>query len=272
MPLRSSPVQDGYQVRLLAVQFRQQHVPEQVVAAVPVSPPVQRHQQQVRPLQLRQGRHRTARAEHRIAQRAAQAPQHRGPGQERAVPAGDPRQELRLQVLAHQPVVAAERHRRIRKGPALLEVERRQVQPGRPPLGPPVQLRHLILTQAEIRIAQQPGRLLPGERQVTRPDLQDLALGAQPRDRQRRLGPAGQHHPGPARHMIGQHGQRGPALGVVQRVHVVQDQRHGRDHRRESRAAAAGRPSRAPSCREKQGHRIPARRPAPPHRAPSRHS
>ena len=47
-------------------------------------------------------------------------------------------------------------------------------------------------------------------------DLQKLALGAQPRDPQRRLGPPGEHQPRPGRHVIGQHRQRGPAFGVVQ--------------------------------------------------------
>jgi hypothetical protein len=36
-------------------------------------------------------------------------------------------------------------------------------------------------------------------------DLHDLAFGAQPRDPQRRLGPARQHQPRALRHVIGQH-------------------------------------------------------------------
>ena len=36
--------------------------------------------------------------------------------------------------------------------------------------------------------------------------------------------------------MVGQHRQRGPAFPIVQHVHIVQDQRHRRGHRRQRRA------------------------------------
>jgi hypothetical protein len=42
---------------------------------------------------------------------------------------------------------------------------------------------------------------------------------------QRRLGSPRQHQPRAARHMIGQHRHRRPALGVVRRVHIIEDQR-----------------------------------------------
>jgi hypothetical protein len=48
--------QDRDQLRLPAVQLSQQHVTEQLVVAVPLPVRVQRHQQQVRPRQTRQGR------------------------------------------------------------------------------------------------------------------------------------------------------------------------------------------------------------------------
>jgi len=82
---------------------------------------------------------------------------------------------------------------------------------------------------------QQRGCFLAGERQVTRADLGDPALGPQPGDPQRRLIPACQHQPGAVRDVIGQHRHRGPARPVVQQVHVVQDQRDRRGHRREGR-------------------------------------
>ena len=182
------------------------------MVAVPLPPPVQRHQQQVGPGQLRQGRGGPGQLEHRLAQRPGHPLQHRGPGQEHPLPAGDPGQELRLHVLAHQPVIAAEGDRRARQRAALPQVKSRQVQPGRPALGPPVQLRHLIRAQRHLGVAQQRRRLVQGQRQIPGADLQDPALGAQPRDPQRRLGPARQRQPRAGRHMIGQHRQRGPAL------------------------------------------------------------
>ena len=120
--------QDRDQLRLPAAQLGQQHVAEQLVVAVPLPVRVQRHQQQVRPRQIRQGRGGPGRVEHRLAQRPAHPLQHRGPGQEHPLPRGEPRQELRLEVLADQSVVAAERVRCACDRAALLKAERRQVQ------------------------------------------------------------------------------------------------------------------------------------------------
>ena len=99
-----------------------------------------------------------------------------------------------------------------------------------------MQLRQVILTQCDACVAQQRCRLVAGERQVARADLQNPAFGPQPRDPQRRLGPARQRQPRAVRHVIGQHRQRSPALPVVQHVHVIQDQHQRRRHRRERRA------------------------------------
>ena len=125
------------------------------MVAVPLPSPVQRHQQHVRPGQIRQDRSRPGHVEHRITQRPAHALQHRGPGQERPLPAGDPRQELRLHVLAHQPVVPAEGDRRARQRAALPQIQGRQVQPGRPSLGPLMQLGHLVLAERDASLTQQ---------------------------------------------------------------------------------------------------------------------
>ena len=55
-----------------------------------------------------QDRPRPGQVQHRLAQRPAHPVQHRGPGQEHPLLAGDPRQQFRLHVVAHKPVVAAE--------------------------------------------------------------------------------------------------------------------------------------------------------------------
>jgi hypothetical protein len=106
------------------------------MVAVPLAAPVQRHQQQVRPGQIRQRRGRAGLVQHRLAQRPAHLLQHRGPGQEHPVPLGDPLQELRLHVLANQPFRAAERDRRRPYRAAFPQIQRREVKPGRPPFGP----------------------------------------------------------------------------------------------------------------------------------------
>ena len=75
------------------------------------------------------------------------------------------------------------------------EAERRQVEPGRPSLGPAMQFRHVVIAERQASVAQQRCGLLAGQRQVGGADLKDPALSAQPRDPQRRRGPAGQHQP-----------------------------------------------------------------------------
>ena len=204
--------------------------------AVPLALRVQRHQQQVRPRQIRQGRGRPGLVEHRLAQRAAHPLQHRGPGQEHPLPRGEPRQELRLHVPADQLVLAGKGDHRVPDRTPFPQRQRRQVQPCWPSLGPPVQLSHVILAERDPRLAQQRRRLGKSQRQVAGADLHDPALGAQPRNRQRRRVPSGQHQLRAVRHMAGQHRHRGPAFGVVQHVHVVKDQRHRQGHRRQRRS------------------------------------
>jgi len=151
------------QATIQAFQFRHQHVTEQVVVAVPLSPPIQRHQEQVRPGQIGQRRASPFQVEYRLAQRSAHPLQHRGPGQERPLPLRDARQELLFHVLADQPVVPAERHRGPPDRASFPQVERRQVEPGRPALRPPVQFRHVGIADRDTRVAQQRCRLFPGQ-------------------------------------------------------------------------------------------------------------
>ena len=73
------------------------------------------------------------------------------------------------------------------------QAQRGKIQPGRPPLGPLLQLRQVIIIERDARVARQQRRLIAGERQVTGADLQDPALGAQPRDAKRRQGLAREH-------------------------------------------------------------------------------
>jgi len=212
--------QDRDQGGLQPFQLREQHVAEQVVVAVPLAAVVQRHQQHVGSGQFGQHRSGAGQFQHRLAQRPGHALQHRGPGQELPLGGGDPGQELRFHVLGHEQIATAERPARDRQaaGP---DGQRRQVQPRRPPLGPPVQLGHQVLGQGQVRVAQQRGGFRGRQRQLGRADLDDPALGPQPRDPQRRRLPPGQHQPRPGRHVIGQHRQRGQALGVPQQVHVI---------------------------------------------------
>ena len=139
---------------------------------------------------------------------------------------GDPGQELGLHVLADQAVITAEGDRRRPQRAALPQVQRRQVQPGRPPLGPLMQHRHGVVTQHQAGVAQQRRRL----RRVRARSAGPISR-SRPSARSRATRSGGSARPAstsrdPARHVIGQHRQRIPALPVLQQVHVVQDQHH----------------------------------------------
>jgi hypothetical protein len=86
-----------------------------------------------------------------------------------------------------------------------------------------VQAGQVIVADLHLRVAQQHVGFLAGQRQVGRADLGDPRSRAQPSDAKRRLVASGQHQPPAARHVISQHRQRGPALGIAQQVHVIQD-------------------------------------------------
>ena len=151
------------------------------------------------------------------------------------MPRRDPPEELRLHVLAHQPVIPAERVLRALDRAAFPQVERGQVQPGGPPFCPLVQRGHVVVAERDVSRVQQRGGLLAAQRQLGRPDLQDPALDAQPRYPQRRGVAARQYQPRPWRDVIGQHRQRVPAFGIPEQVRVVEHQHHGRGHRPERR-------------------------------------
>jgi hypothetical protein len=194
-PVRGVPPEDRQQAGFQPFQLGQQHVAEQVVVAVPEAAPVQRHQQQVRASEFYQGGVGLGQAEHRFAQRPAHPLEYRGPGEELPVPRRHPCQELRLHVLAHQPVIPAERVFRVSERAALAQVEGRQVQPGGPPFCALVQRRHVVVAQRHVGRAQEQCRLPAAQRQVGRADLQDQALRPQPGDAQRRGVAARQHQP-----------------------------------------------------------------------------
>ena len=90
---------------------------------------------------------------------------------------------LRPQVVGDVAVVAGERP----GVAARAERERREIQPGRPALGAPFELRRLRLGEQHAGVAQQRLHLLPGHGEVVRPELEQAALRAEARERQARL-------------------------------------------------------------------------------------
>ena len=114
---------------------------------------------------------------------------------------GKPQQQLRVQVVDDEPVVPSERHPsswRVQGRTGGLERQGGQVQPGRPPLGPPVQLGRLLRGETYLGTLQQFPCLAQVHRQVGGAHLYQPALAPQPPKRQPRSGTRGQDQLGPA--------------------------------------------------------------------------
>ena len=163
-----------------------------------------------------------------VAQRGAQPVEHAGGQQEASGRGRLAVQHLGHEVVGHQPVPAGEGgHERRRVGP-VAQRQPGQLQPGRPALGALDQRRHLRLGQAQPHArAQQGGRLLDAEAQVGRPHLDELAAGAQARQRQRRVLAAGDHQVQGRWQVVEQEGDRGVDGRGAHEVVVVQDQQTG---------------------------------------------
>jgi hypothetical protein len=115
-----------------------------------------------------------------IGQRAADPLQDRGPQQQPPDRIALPLQHLGEQVLRHGPLAAGELFRE----PARIGVpgqrQRRQPQPGRPPLGPLVQQRQRWFGQLHPGRPHQLPRLIDGEPQIGLADLGQLPFQPQP--------------------------------------------------------------------------------------------
>ena len=237
-------------------------------------PPVQRDQQQVRPGQVGQcGRRRRAglAPPRTAARRSGPAPRSRI--QELPLTRGDPGQVFRFQVLATGRSSVAEFHRRARQPtcPPAWHSAPSTARSATPGCAGTAQTAHRSLG------ATPAARSSPAASSGSATGQPGRSGGSGPRPAAARSAPAAR----PARratsrdrsgHVIGQHRQRGPALLVVQDVHVIEDQRDRRRHRRER-----GTQPRNGRAGHRTGRRGPARRtlarlPAAPHPAPRRRS
>ena len=133
---------------------------------------------------------------------------------------------LRLQEIDHVTVRAAESaHQRVAVG-SVLQRERGEIEPGRPSLRLHHQGFDIFGREVEPEAAVQEGvRLLAGESQVAGPQLEQLTVGAQRRDRQGRLCPAREHELEPGRRMLDEPGDALPRRTAREPVEVIQDER-----------------------------------------------
>ena len=154
-PGRRPPVKLLHQLRLAPTQFCAEQLAEQMMVAVPLAAPVQRHQQQIRARQRLQDIGRSLGVQDRVAQRPGQAVQHRRARQERHRLRWEMSQELRPQIFGQEPIVAADLDLFVPAGASRLEGQGGQVQPDRPTFGPPDERGRLCLGQLHPRTLQQ---------------------------------------------------------------------------------------------------------------------
>ena len=225
-PAGCGPVQLWHPAGLILLQAGAEQIGEQMVVAPPAAHLIQRHQEQARLLDVVQHRLATGPAGDRITQLPRQPLQHRGLQQERTHLPRLAVQDLISQVVQHEAVAAAERRDkpgRIRMPP---QRQRGQLQPRRPPLGAGRQRHHRGVGQDRPRRTQQRRRLPGGEAELGGTQLSQLAAGPQPRQRQRRVSPAGHRQEQAGWQVLQQKRHRLVHRPGLNQVIVVQDQQH----------------------------------------------
>ena len=229
MPGRGVPVQPRRPARLL-LQAGAKQVGEQAVVTPPAAHLVERQQEQAGLLHLLEQGLAARAAGDGVAQPAAEPFQHRRLEQERLHLLGLALQYFLGQVVQDIAVAAGERgHEGGRVGLAA-QGQGRELQPGRPALGPRGQRGHGRIGQGRPRLPghlpHQRGGLVCRKAQVGGPQFGQLPAGPQPGQAQGRIGPAGQHQAQPGRAVLQEE-----LHGIMHRpggdhVIVVEDQ-HG---------------------------------------------
>ena len=224
-PLVRALVELGDEPGLALRELGAEQIGEELVVAVPLAAVVERNEEEVRALELRQARRRATPPGHRVAERSRERVEDRGLEQE--VPlARVQRAENDLgQVVDDVAVRAVEGgYEPVRIG-ALTQGERREVDPGGPALGAPVQDLEALGAEPECQLLVQEDRLLVlRETEVERAQLEQARVGAELRDRDRRIGAARDDELDVPRLRLHEVGERGVAGRVVDRVVVVEDE------------------------------------------------
>ena len=136
---------------LAALELVPQQLAEEVVVAIPLARPVERHHEAVRARERLERVRRPRRLEHGVAETAAHTIQDRGVLEELRLGLRQPGEELEAEVLGYEPVAAGEAlgtQRACRPGP---HRQRRQVQAGRPSFRSLGQLGDLAVVELDSR-------------------------------------------------------------------------------------------------------------------------
>ena len=194
-------------VALLVEQPGSQHVGEEMVVAVPEAPVVERDQEQVPPIEGLEHRPTAVLARHRIAERAVQPAQDRRAEQEAPDMLRLTLQDLADQVVDDEAVVAREAGDEAGDVVSSLHRERRELERRDPAFGAPLQRGDIARRQLQSHHFVEIGRgFVEREAKIGGPDLDEFAAGSEARQRQRRVGPAGDDQPDLRREVLHQVG------------------------------------------------------------------
>ena len=193
-PVACPPLQVSNVVSLLVQEACSQHVGKQVVIAVPVALIIERDQEQIPSLDRLKRGLAAVLAGDRIAQGAVQPAQNGRLQQEVPKVFGLTLQDLFDEVVDDVPVIPGEPRDEAGDVVSALHRQCRQLDRRDPAFGTHLECCDIRSRQLEPHHAVQVRRGLVGrEAQVGGPDLDEFATPAQPRERQRGVGAAGEH-------------------------------------------------------------------------------
>jgi hypothetical protein len=232
VPLRGPQVEAGDVARPLLEQVGSEDVGEEMVVAVPVAAVVERDDEQVRTLEGLEHRPAVVPAGDRVAEGAAEAVEDRGVEEEPADVVGLSAEDLLDEVVHDVAVVPREPGNEARGVRAALERECRQLQRGDPALGAPLQGGDVGVCEVEAdHVVQVRRHLGQREPEVGRPDLDEVAAGPQPGQRQSGIRAGADHQVHVGRQVLDEEGDiagDGRAVGQVVVVeHHVDATREG---------------------------------------------
>ncbi len=195
VPARRAAVQEGDLLGVRVAQVRAQQLAEQRVVAVPVALGVGRCHRRPEVLDRRECERGALVAGQGVGQLGADGVHEAGPQHELAPVPRQAGENLGDEVVRHRPVGAGELGQEARRLGVPVQRERRQAQGRGPALGARPQQVGLRAGEGEVELPAQLGRLPAIEREVPDAQLRERAVDAQPLDRQRRVGAAGEHDP-----------------------------------------------------------------------------
>ena len=230
-PAAGRGVQLGGPVGMAGCQAGAQRVGEQVVIPVPPALVVERDDEQVLALEGLEHRLTVGATGQGVAEASGQLVEHGAVEQERANLVRLPVQDLLDEVVEDEPVAAREGLDEPGDvGGTGSRRQRRQLQPGRPPLGARLERGHECRIEPQLHhVVEKLLRFVGGEPEVGGPHLHELATRPQTGQRQRRVRPGRHRQRDLRRQVVQQEGHRLVDGGRVDQVVVVERHHRGPD-------------------------------------------